>query len=181
MVICNLGGSCWNELKRLVAERLSANYKLQITNYKLPDSLQPVVAQPDPAAEKFYSGALDRIRRFMAAVGVVATVVVAIAFGWKVGIGLALGCAIAWVNFYWLKQAVSALADRVTSSGRTQSASGVVARFLLRYALIALAAYGIFTVSRDSLYGLLGGLFLTVAAILCEAVYEVVVALRRGI
>jgi hypothetical protein len=76
---------------------------------------------------------------------------------------------------------VSALADRVTTSGRRQSGSGVVARFLLRYALIALAAYGIFTVSRDSLYGLLGGLFLTVAAILCEAVYEVVVALRRGI
>ncbi len=124
---------------------------------------------------------MDRIRRFMAGIGVIATVVVWIAFGWKVGVGLALGCAIAWVNFYWLKQAVSALADRVTSSGRRQSSSGVVARFLLRYALIALGAYAIFRVSRDSLYGLLGGLFLTVAAILCEAVYEVAVALRRGL
>jgi hypothetical protein len=138
-------------------------------------------APPDPAAEQFYSGALDRIRRFMAAIGVVATVVVAIFFGWKVGIGLALGCVIAWVNFYWLKQAVSALADRVTATGRSQSSSGVVARFLLRYALIALGGYAIFRVSRDSLYGLLGGLFLTVAAILCEAVYEVVVAVRRGL
>jgi ATP synthase I chain len=151
----------------------------------------------DPAAEQFYSGALDRIRRFMAAIGVAATGVVSIFFGWKVGAGMALGCAIAWVNFYWLKQAVSALADRVTATpahpktgalgtpdvrrGRTQSGGGVVARFLLRYALIALAGYAIFRVSRDSLYGLLGGLFLTVAAILCEAVYEVVVALRRGL
>lgn len=142
---------------------------------------QSTAAATEAAAEKFYSGAMERIRRFMAAIGVIATVVVWIAFGWKIGAGLALGCAIAWVNFYWLKQAVSALADRVTTSGRRQSGSGVVARFLLRYALIALAAYGIFTVSRDSLYGLLGGLFLTVAAILCEAVYEVVVALRRGI
>jgi ATP synthase I chain len=147
----------------------------------LTDAPQSAVASPDPAAEKFYSGALDRIRRFMVAIGVVATVVVSIAFGWKVGIGVALGCAIAWVNFYWLKQAVSALADRVTSTGRKQSAGGVVARFLLRYAFIALAAYGIFAVSRDSLYGLLGGLFLTVAAILCEAVYEVIVSLRRGL
>jgi hypothetical protein len=138
-------------------------------------------ATSDAAAEKFYSGALDRIRRFMAAIGVLATIAVCIAFGWKVAIGLALGCVIAWVNFYWLKQAVSALADRVTSTGRKQSGSGVVARFLLRYALIALAGYAIFRVSRDSLYGLLGGLFLTVAAILCEAVYEVVVALRRGL
>jgi hypothetical protein len=34
--------------------------------------------------------------------------------------------------------------------------------------------------SRESLYGFLGGLFLAVAAILCEAVYELFVALRRG-
>jgi hypothetical protein len=147
----------------------------------LPDAPQSAVAPPGAAAEQFYSGALDRIRRFMAAIGVIATVAVAIVFGWKVGAGLALGCVIAWVNFYWLKQAVSALADRVTTTGRTQSSSGVVARFLLRYALIALAGYAIFRVSRDSLYGLLGGLFLTVAAILCEAVYEVVVSLRRGL
>ncbi len=124
---------------------------------------------------------MERIRRFMAAVGVIATIVVFVVWGWKVGVGLTLGCVIAWVNFYWLKQAVSALADRVTVTGRRQSAGGVVARFLLRYALIALGAYGIFTISRDSLYGLLGGLFLTVAAILCEAIFEVVVALRRGI
>jgi len=117
----------------------------------------------------------------MGAIGVIATVAVWIGFGWKVAIGLALGCAIAWVNFYWLKQAVTAVADRVVATGKVQSSRGVVARFLLRYALIALGAYVIFIVSRDSLYGLLGGLFLTVAAILCEAVYEVVVALRRGL
>ncbi|MBZ5568642.1 MAG: ATP synthase subunit I [Acidobacteriia bacterium] len=146
----------------------------------MPDLTPTAPAPPDPA-EKFYSGAMDRIRRFMAVIGVIATIAVWIAFGWKVAVGLALGCMIAWVNFYWLKQAVGALADRVTATGRGQSSSGVVARFLLRYALIALAGYAIFRVSRDSLYGLLGGLFLTVAAILCEAVYEVVVALRRGL
>jgi hypothetical protein len=139
------------------------------------------VAPPEVIAEQFYSGALDRIRRFMAGIGLVATIVVGFVFGWKVGVGLALGCAIAWVNFYWLKQAVSALADRVTTTGRAQSGSGVVARFLLRYALIALGAYVIFRVSKESLYGLLGGLFLTVAAIVCEAVYEVVISIRRGL
>lgn len=116
----------------------------------------------------------------MAVIGAIATLVAWVVFGWKLAIGMALGCMISWANFYWLKQAVGALADRVTSSGGQQSGRGVVVRFLLRYALIALAAYGIFTVSRDSLYGLLGGLFLTVAAILCEAVYELAVALRRG-
>ncbi|MGZ4821416.1 MAG: ATP synthase subunit I [Terriglobales bacterium] len=149
----------------------------------MPDPNQPAVLPPDAdaAAERFYSGAMDRIRRFMAAIGLVATIVAWTALGWKVAVGLALGCAIAWMNFYWLKQAVSALADRVTSTGQRQSSRGIVTRFLLRYALIALGAYAIFLVSRDSLYGLLGGLFLTVAAILCEAVYEVIVSLRRGL
>src|SRR5512142_2348665 len=142
---------------------------------------QPEVTPADPAAERFYSGALDRIRRFMLVIGIIATVAAWAVLGWRFAIRVLLGCAIAWVNFYWLKQAVSALADRVTASGQPQSSSGTVAKFLLRYALIALAAYGIFRVSRDSLYGLLGGLFLTVAAILCEAGYEAYVALRRGL
>jgi ATP synthase I subunit len=117
----------------------------------------------------------------MLVIGVIATAFVWAMIGWRFGVGVLIGCALAWVNFYWLKQAVSALADRATRSGRPQSSGGVVAKFLLRYALIALAAYAIFRVSKDSLYGLLGGLFLTVAAILCEAACEAYVALRRGL
>jgi hypothetical protein len=55
-----------------------------------------------------------------------------------------------------------------------------VLRFLLRYLLMGLSAYAIFTVSRASLYGLLAGLFLPVAGIACEAAYEVYAALARG-
>jgi len=117
----------------------------------------------------------------MAVIGALATLASLPVFGWRVAIGVMLGCVIAWVNFLWLKQAVVALADRVTASGQRQSSGGIVVRFLLRYAFIAVAAYAIFKISQDSLYGLLGGLFLTVAAILWEAVYEVVVALRRGL
>ena len=54
-------------------------------------------------------------------------------------------------------------------------------RFLLRYALMGIAAYVIFTVSPASLYGLFAGLFLPVAAIACEAAYEVYVAIVRGL
>jgi len=56
----------------------------------------------------------------------------------------------------------------------------VVLRFLLRYVLMALGAYVIFAVSRASLYGLLAGMFLPVAAIAGEAAYELWVALARG-
>lgn len=131
-------------------------------------------------AEEFYSGALRRITRLMPIIAVLGTVVLTARFGMMLGAGFALGCAVAYLNFHWLKRAVIALADRVTNSGKPQSSKGIVLRFLLRYGLIALACYGIFRVSAASLYGLFAGFFLPVAAIACEAGYEVYVALRRG-
>jgi small-conductance mechanosensitive channel len=104
---------------------------------------------------------------------------------WRAGAmfaaGFALGCVIAYVNFHWLKRVVAALADRVTRTGSRESGRAAFTRFLLRYALIALAAYAILRVSNRSLYGMLAGLFLPVAAIACEAAYEVYIALRRGL
>ena len=102
-------------------------------------------------------------------------------FGWRIALGFACGCAIAYLNFYWLERVVSALADRATQSGYKQSSGGVVFRFLFRYVLMALAAYAILTVSPASLYGLFAGLFLPVAGIACEAGYELYAALARGV
>jgi hypothetical protein len=138
--------------------------------------------QPDAdKSEAFYSGALDRIRIAMVVVGLVFTAAALVGYGWRVGLGFALGCVISYVNFHWLKRVVSAMADRITQSGRTESGKGIVARFLLRYVLMGLAAYAILSVSPASLYGLLAGLFLPVAAIACEAGYEVYVAVARGL
>ncbi len=134
----------------------------------------------DAAAEAFYSGALRRITRAMAVIGLIAIAPITVVYGPLIGLGFAVGCAIAYVNFYYLKRVVTALADRVTRTGRGESGGGIVVRFLLRYALIAAAAYVIFRVSVASLYALLGGLFLPVAAIGCEAVYEAYVAVRKG-
>lgn len=134
----------------------------------------------EASREAFYSGALARISRFMLALAVVLTVAACWRYEWRTGLGFACGCAVAYINFFWLKKVVAALADRATQSGQTQSSHGVVLRFLLRYVLMALGAYVIFTVSRASLYGLFAGLFLPVAAIACEAAYELWVAMVRG-
>jgi len=138
---------------------------------------RPISRSPDD----FYSGAYTRIVRFMIALGIVATAVVLVRFGIAPAAGFVVGCGIGFLNFHWLKRVISALADRTTATGERQSSTGVVARFMLRYFLIALAAYAIFTISRDSLYGLLAGLFLPVGAILVEAVYELYAALHRGL
>lgn len=131
--------------------------------------------------DDFYSGAYGRIVRFMLVLASAATLGLLVRFGVPLAAGFVAGCAIAFLNFHWLKRVVSALADRATASGERQSSSGVVLRFLLRYLLIAVAAYAIFEISRDSLYGLLAGLFLPVGAILMEAGYELYAALRRGL
>jgi hypothetical protein len=134
----------------------------------------------DPNSEAFYSGALDRISRLMLVLALGLSAVAWWRYGWRTALGFACGTAVAYLNFHWLKRVVTALADRATQSGQTQSSQGVVLRFLLRYVLMALGGYVIFTVSRASLYGLFTGLFLPVAAIACEAAYELWVALARG-
>lgn len=139
------------------------------------------VGDGNPHAEQFYSGAVGRITRTMPFIGVAASVALAVHLGLVFAGGFLLGCAIAYLNFRWLERGVVALADRVTASGKAQSGTGIVLRFLLRYALIAVGCYVIFRVSVTALYGLLTGLFLPVPAIGCEAAYEAFVALRRGL
>ena len=127
--------------------------------------------------EQLHSGAVERIKRLMLILGSSALVMAYAFFGWRIGIGFTLGAGIAYLNFHWLEKVVSGIADLTISSGTAVSSRGVVHRFLLRYFLMALVAFAILTVSRQSLFGLFAGLFLPVAAILCEAAYEVFVVL----
>ena len=120
----------------------------------------------------FHGHALDRIRRFMIVLGIAALITAQAFFGWRIALGFALGGSIAYLNFHWLKKVVAGLADLTIQSGAPASSRGVVHRFILRYFLMAFVAFAILTVSRESLYGLFAGLFLPVAAILCEAGYE---------
>ena len=133
------------------------------------------------AAEYFYSGALRRIGLVMA---LLAPLLIPIAwwrFGWRTALGFSLGSGIAYINFHWLKRVIASFVDRATGATDSQSGQGIVFRFLLRYVLMALGAYAILTVSPASLDGLLAGLFLPVAAIGCEAIFELYAALARGI
>jgi hypothetical protein len=108
----------------------------------------------------------------MIVIGIAALLTAWTYFGWRIGLGVALGSTISYLNFHWLKKVVAGLAELTIQSGAPASSRGIVHRFLLRYFLMALVAFAILTVSRESLYGLFAGLFLPVAAILCEAAYE---------
>jgi ATP synthase I chain len=142
-----------------------------------PDPTQSS-AVPLPA-DTFYAGALERIRNFMLVLAGALSAVAWWRFGRAPAVGFLCGCVIAYLNFHWLQSGVSGLADRVTNSGKSQSGKGIIARFLFRYILLGVAAYGILTSFPASLRGLFVGLFLPVGAIACEAVYELYVAVTR--
>jgi ATP synthase I chain len=132
-----------------------------------------------PASDGFYAGAVHRIRNSMIALALVFSVASWWKFGRGAALGFLVGCVIAFLNFHWLKSGVSGLADRVTNTGKAQSGAGIIARFLFRYVLLGAAAYAILTSFPASLRGLFAGLFLPVAAIICEAVYELYAAVTH--
>jgi len=138
------------------------------------------ISESERRTEAFYADALNRIRKLMLVLAPILTTAGWAKFGRFAALGFLLGCVISYLNFHWLKSGVSHLADRATNTGKAQSGTGVVARFLLRYALLGGAAYAILTSFPASLRGLFAGLFLPVAAIACEAAYETFAALTRG-
>lgn len=136
---------------------------------------------PDELQNDFFARAAERIQKFILVIGAAALVTAFSYFGWRIGIGFALGAAISVLNFHWLKKIVAGVAELTIASGTAPPSRGIVHRFVLRYFLMAIVAFVILTVSRESLYGLFAGLFLPVAAILCEAAYELFAVLsRRG-
>lgn len=132
-------------------------------------------------AERFYGAALGRIRRFLVILSVIGVSICLIRFGWVVATGFLLGAAVSYVNHVWLERVVGALGERIATGQSNERGGGIVARAVLRYAFIALGAYVIFRISVAGLYGFLGGVCLTIAAIACEAAVEIYVGLRRGL
>jgi hypothetical protein len=130
-------------------------------------------------SDAFYAGALGRIRNSMIVLAAALSVLACLRFGARPALGFLTGSVIAYLNFHWLKAGVSGLADRVTNTGKKQSGTGIVVRFLLRYVLLGVGAYAILTSFPASLRGLFAGLFLPVGAIVCEAAYELYVAVAR--
>jgi len=133
----------------------------------------------DSAAERFYGAALQRIRYFLLVLGAAGLLVSFFRFGKLVAAGFLVGGSISYVNQRWLERVVGALGERITTGQSRERGGGIVARAVLRYAFIAFGAYVIFKVSTAALYGFLGGICLTIAAVACEAAVEIYAGLRH--
>jgi len=134
----------------------------------------------DPQAEAFSRSTLRRLFLTMIILLALVAPVLWAKYGEGMGLSFLLGGVISLVNFYWLQRTLVALVDAVAVRREKRSSAGVVLRFVLRYLLIAVAAYAIFKGSAMSMVGLCAGLSLPVGAVLIEAIYAIFGALRRG-
>jgi len=131
------------------------------------------------ARNSWVDQAFRRIYIGMGVIGSAGTVVFLVWKGWRWGLGFAFGAALSALNFHWLKGAVDVLVTKFaapTPDTRHPRPAVALARFVLRYALLALAGYAIFATSLVSLNGFLAGLFVFVAAVMVE----MIVQLSRG-
>jgi urea transporter len=123
-----------------------------------------MITNPD---DEFYERVTSRIFMVMLAITGVGTMAALAWRGWRVGAGFALGSAISWINFRWLKHVVDGLGGK-----RARPWLAVLAGF--RYLLLGGAAYVILRYSSISLGATLTGLFVSVTAVIVEICFEVV-------
>jgi len=128
-------------------------------------------------SDSIYVAAEHRIEWMTIAFGLVGAVFVLLRWGWRPGAGVALGAALAWLNFRWLKQGVTALVKLSTAQANSEHARvpvSVYAKFFGRFALLLVVVYVILSRSWLPVAAVLGGLFAVVAAVMIELMWELV-------
>jgi hypothetical protein len=118
----------------------------------------------------------SRISWLTLLIGLVAAFLTALLRDRLWGLGLAIGAALAWLNFRWLRRGLDALVAASTAqAGKEKPAVPLLSYFamLFRYGLIALAVYVIFIYLRVPLVSMVVGLCALGAATIAASVYEI--------
>ncbi|HLY17846.1 MAG TPA: ATP synthase subunit I [Bryobacteraceae bacterium] len=125
--------------------------------------------QGDPE-QTLFDSALRRISRGAAVLAAAGCLAGFFWRGWRWAAAYLLGAAASYLNFRWLKRVVDALgpAAHARLSARFAILMG------LRYLLLAAGAYVIVNFTTLSLPGALAGLFVPVAAVIGEIIFELI-------
>jgi hypothetical protein len=127
--------------------------------------------------ESFYAAAERRIEWLTAACGLVGAAAALARWGWRSCEGVALGAALTWLNFRWLKQGVGSLVKVAAAQAGSEHARvprSVYFKFFGRFALLLGVAYVILSRSVLPVAAVVGGLFAVVAALMIEMVWQLV-------
>jgi hypothetical protein len=128
-------------------------------------------------SDSIYVAAEHRIEWMTLAFGLAGAVFVLLRWGGRPAAGVALGAALAWLNFRWLKQGVSALVKVSTAQANAEHARvpvNIYVKFFGRFALLLVVVYVILSRSWMPVAAVLGGLFAVVAAVMIELMWELV-------
>jgi hypothetical protein len=118
-----------------------------------------------------------RIALLTLTIGATAATIVAVIGFWRWGIGILLGAALAWINFLWLEQglsAISKLAQAQSGAPKPRISLWVWIKVFSRYGLIAILLYTAWGFLHIPVVSMLAGLCALGAAAMAEGIYEVI-------
>jgi hypothetical protein len=122
------------------------------------------------ADDLLYQRAVRRINRFTLILAFSGTLVCAAQWGWRGAAGFTFGTLATWLNFRWIKHLVDSLGE--TPKSRRAAVFAVLLG--LRYVLLGAAGYVILKFFEVNLLATLAGLLTVVAAVIFEALYQLV-------
>jgi hypothetical protein len=125
----------------------------------------------DPAPAHFET-ALRRIARGAAALAAAGSLACLMLRGWRWAVAYLLGAAASYLNFHWLKRVVDGVGGAATARPSPKFAILIG----LRYLLLGAGAYAIVNLTSLSLPAALIGLFVPVAAVILEIIFELIYA-----
>ncbi|HVT82344.1 MAG TPA: ATP synthase subunit I [Phycisphaerae bacterium] len=123
--------------------------------------------------EDFFARAVGRMALWMLVLAIAGGIAGLAVDGWRWSAGFLLGAGASALNFRWMKQIVQALGD---SRPRKRPKARLAVFLGLRYALLGLATYVIFVTSALRVSAFLAGLFIAVAAVVMEILFELMYA-----
>jgi hypothetical protein len=117
-----------------------------------------------------------RIEYSIAGLTVAGFVISSVHWGWRLGAAFVLGAAISWINYRWLRGAVTTLTQPVTiqqGQPTPKISKRPFVKLLAGFALLLGSLYVILSSPIIPGEGFLAGLFVVVAAVLVEMIYMV--------
>ncbi len=137
-------------------------------------------ASPSDRVEAFLSGAYRRILRITIVLSIGAAIGAGLWFGWRSGLGFAIGALVGYINFVWLHRASIMMTDRmIAAPGKQPSKLRLLLAFAGRYIFVIAAAYVIFKGWPRMLAGFTAALFFPIFAAMCEGIYEALAKINK--
>jgi hypothetical protein len=133
-------------------------------------------------SDAFYEAVERRIEWLTLVLSAAGAVFASVRWGWRAGIGVAVGGTVSWLNFRWLDQGIGQLLRATTGTAEIppkRVSRWIYGRFLGRLLLIVGVVYVILKTAWLPGRAVLAGLFSLICAALLEVSYEMMTGFRE--